>query len=111
MMNKGVINIQIDQGYIKQVVKDTINTALERDLSGVTWSMEEFRNECCGGKASRWVTYYIFTDFKDEIDYRNGGWLIPAKGRGQKHIIFAKQAKEWIERNKYRIDWTAKLPE
>lgn len=48
-MNKGVINIQIDQGYIKQVVKDTINTALERDLSGVTWSMEEFRNECCGG--------------------------------------------------------------
>lgn len=49
-MNKGVINIQIDQGYIKQVVKDTINTALERDLSGVTWSMEEFRNECCGGQ-------------------------------------------------------------
>lgn len=48
-MSKGVINIQIDQGYIKQVVKDTINTALERDLSGVTWSLEEFRKECCGG--------------------------------------------------------------
>lgn len=101
--------IEINQEYIETLVNSRIDDLLNKDLSGITWSLDEFRKKCCGNKSRAWVALYIFSRFNDEITGPDG-WLIRANARGQQNIIFAKPAKEWMETNRNRIDWRAKLP-
>lgn len=103
------IEITVNQEYVETLVNSRIDEVLDEDLSGITWSLDEFRKKCCGNKSRAWVALYIFSRFNDEIT-GNDGWLIRAKSRGQQNIIFAKPAKEWMEENRQRIDWRAKLP-
>ena len=103
------IKITIDQEYVENLVNSRIDDLLNQDLSGITWSLDEFRKKCCGNKSKEWVALYIFSEFSDEIT-GPAGWLIRANARGQQNIIFAKPAKEWMETNRNRIDWRAKLP-
>ena len=93
----------------KKFANRRIDDLLNQDLSGITWSLDEFRKKCCGNKSKEWVALYIFSKFSDEITGTDG-WLIPSQGRGSQNIIFAKAAKEWMEENRQRIDWRAKLP-
>lgn len=93
----------------KKFANRRIDDLLNQDLSGITWSLDEFRKKCCGNKSKEWVALYIFSEFSDEITGTDG-WLIPSQGRGSQNIIFAKAAKEWMEENRQRIDWRAKLP-
>ena len=104
------IEITIDQKYVENLVNSRIDDLLNQDLSGVTWSLDQFRRYCCANKSKDWVKAFIFIPFAEEIDYENGGWLIPPRGKGHCAIVFAKQAKEWMEINRNRIDWRAKLP-
>ena len=103
------IKITIDQEYVENLINSRIDDLLNQDLSGITWSLDEFRKKCCGTKSKEWVALYIFSEFSDEITGTDG-WLIPSQGRGSQNIIFAKPAKEWMETNRNRIDWRAKLP-
>ena len=103
------IKITVDQEYVENLINSRIDDLLNQDLSGITWSLDEFRKKCCGNKSKEWVALYIFSEFSDEITGTDG-WLIPSQGRGSKNIIFAKAAKEWMEENRQRIDWRAKLP-
>lgn len=100
--------------YIKQVVNYEVSKKLEsnveRDL-GETWTLDEFRKRCCFGKDREWVKLFIFSQFKKEILIGNkGGWLKPSKGRGSAYGIYAVEAKCWMQENRHRIDWDAKLP-
>lgn len=103
------IKITIDQEYVENLVNSRIDDLLNQDLLGITWTLDEFRKKCCGNKSLAWVALYIFSRFNDEITGTDG-WLIRANARGQQNIIFAKRAKEWMEENRQRIDWRAKLP-
>lgn len=103
------IEITVDQKYVENLVNSRIDDLLNQDLLGITWSLDEFRKKCCGNKSRAWVALYIFSRFNDEITGPDG-WLIRANARGQQNIIFAKPAKEWMETNRNRIDWRAKLP-
>lgn len=103
------IEITVNQEYVETLVNSRIDEVLDEDLSGITWSLDEFRKKCCGNKSRAWVALYIFSRFNDEITGTDG-WLIRANARGQQNIIFAKPAKEWMEENRQRIDWRAKLP-
>lgn len=103
------IEVTINQEALNEIIRWHIDALLDEDLSGITWSLDEFRKKCCGNKSRAWVALYIFSRFNDEIT-GNDGWLIRAKSRGQQNIIFAKPAKEWMEENRQRIDWRAKLP-
>lgn len=103
------IKITIDQEYVENLVNSRIDDLLNQDLLGITWSLDEFRKKCCGNKSRAWVALYIFSRFDGEITGPDG-WLIRANARGQQNIIFAKRAKEWMEENRQRIDWRAKLP-
>lgn len=103
------IEITVNQEYVETLVNSRIDEVLDEDLSGITWSLDEFRKKCCGNKSRAWVALYIFSKFSDEITGTDG-WLIRANARGQQNIIFAKPAKEWMETNRNRIDWRAKLP-
>lgn len=103
------IKITIDQEYVENLVNSRIDDLLNQDLSGITWSLDEFRKKCCRNKSRAWVALYIFSQFDGEITGPDG-WLIRANARGQQNIIFAKAAKEWMEENRQRIDWRAKLP-
>ena len=85
--------------YIKKVVKDE------------TWSLDEFRKNCCFGKDREWVKLFIFSRFKDEIVLgKPGGWLKPSKGKGSPYGIYAVEACKWMQENRHLIDWDAKLP-
>lgn len=103
------IKITVDQEYVENLVNSRIDDLLNQDLLGITWSLDEFRKKCCGNKSRAWVALYIFSKFSNEIT-GPGGWLIRANSRGQQNIIFAKAAKKWMEENRQRIDWRAKLP-
>lgn len=103
------IEITVNQEYVETLVNSRIDEVLDEDLSGITWSLDEFRKKCCGNKSRAWVALYIFSKFSDEITGPDG-WLIRANARGQQNIIFAKAAKKWMEENRQRIDWRAKLP-
>lgn len=103
------IEVTINQEALNEIIQWHIDALLDEDLSGITWSLDEFRKKCCGNKSRAWVALYIFSKFSDEITGTDG-WLIRANGRGQQNIIFAKAAKEWMEENRQRIDWRAKLP-
>lgn len=88
-----------------------IDSSPSEDIEGETWSIEDFRTKCVGRKAKPWIKLYIFDAFADEITFKDGkGWLIPAHGKGGKNIIFPKPAKAWMEANRHRINWGAKLP-
>lgn len=63
------IKITVDQEYVENLINSRIDDLLNQDLSGITWSLDEFRKKCCGNKS-----------------------------------------KEWMEENRQRIDWRAKLP-
>lgn len=99
---------------VKKIVRDEIKKEkrdqLEQEL-GATWSLDEFRKNCCFNKDREWVKLFIFSRFKDEIVLgKPGGWLKPSKGRGSAYGIYALEARKWMQTNRNRIDWDAKLP-
>ncbi|KRL99761.1 DUF771 domain-containing protein [Liquorilactobacillus satsumensis] len=104
-----IINEEELKIFLRETVRDLADEMLSNELSGHTWGIDEFRKACCGGKDKPWVSTFIFAPFKKEIDVKNGGWLIPAHGKGTKFVIFAKPACEWMEENRQRIDWEARI--
>lgn len=99
---------------VKKIVRDEIkkekNDHFEQSL-GETWTLDEFRKKCCFGKDREWVKLFIFSQFKDEIVLgKTGGWLKPSKGKGSPYGIYAVEARKWMQANRNRIDWNAKLP-
>ena len=104
------ITITIDDDCLQRLIKERLDDLVNQDITGVTWSLHQFRRYCCANKSKDWVKAFIFIPFAEEIDYENGGWLIPPRGKGHCAIVFAKPAKEWMEENRQRIDWRAKLP-
>ena len=94
---------------VRSIVKD-LGLVPKSDLKGITWDINEFRKQCCGGKSANWVRTFIFDEFP-ETDYENGGWCIaPHKQAGTKGTtIFAYEATRWMEAHKYDIDWNARL--
>ena len=108
MMNP--FEIKIIPEVLEKMVKGYIDKLIQSSTTGKTWSLDQFRKECCGGKAREWVTLYVLDEFSSEIDYHKpNGWLFRSKGRGSQNIIFAKKACEWMEENRNRIDWEARL--
>lgn len=107
------LNIPIPNEQINSAIREEIkkmNLVPQSDLIGITWSIDEFRKQCCCGKSPNWVRTFIFDKFP-ETDYANGGWcLAPHKSEGMKATkIFAYEATRWMEAHKYDIDWKAKL--
>lgn len=100
------LTINVDDSHIVELIKQEVDKRIKDDLTGITWSFDEFRRRCCGGKARAWVELFIIGKFKDEIT----DWYVSSSGRGTKIIIFAKPAKEWMELNRSRINWKARLP-
>lgn len=101
-----IMNVTVDDSHIIELIKQEVDKRVKDDLTGITWSFDEFRQNCCGGKARAWVELFVISQFKDEI----GDWYVPSSGRGTKIIIFAKPAKEWMEHNRNRINWKGRLP-
>ncbi|MCD7138899.1 DUF771 domain-containing protein [Limosilactobacillus balticus] len=107
------LSIPIPDEQINSAVMEIVkkmNLVPADDLKGITWSIDEFRKKCCGGKSANWVRTFIFDEFP-ETDYENGGWCIaPHKQAGTRGTtIFAYEATRWMEAHKYDIDWNARL--
>lgn len=99
---------------VKKIVRDEIkkekSDQFEQEL-GTTWTLDEFRKNCCFNKDREWVKIFIFAQFKDEIVLgKPGGWLKPSKGKGSPYGIYAAEACKWMQENRHLIDWDAKLP-
>ena len=93
----------VDKSYLQEL-KDNITL-------GKTWNIEQFRKTCCGNKSPIWVRTFILYKFKDEIELNDKrGWAIIGQGSGNKTIIFADKACQWMSENSYRIEWEASLP-
>ena len=104
------LTFQFPEDEINTMIQHSINSMVDTTLNGMTWTIDDFRKKCCANKSAEWVRRFIFLKFSDEIDYSNGGWVInPKGGRGKKQIIFAKNASEWMEDNRRRINWNAKI--
>ena len=105
-------NVTIQVPADKVIVSRTyLQELANQNTTGKTWTLDEFRKNCCFNRERAWVTLHIFSEFKDEIDFHNqGGWLRPSKGKGSAYGIFAKPACEWMERNRDRIQWEVKMP-
>lgn len=107
------VSVEIPSDQISSVVRKEIedmNLVPKNDLKGITWTIDEFRKKCCGGKSANWVRTFIFDRFP-ETDYINGGWcLAPHKTDGIKAtIINAYDAKQWMANHWREIDWKGKL--
>lgn len=100
--------------YVREIVRDELSKSRkeqENQALGETWTLDEFRKKCCFGKDREWVKLFIFSQFKDEIVLgKTGGWLKPSKGKGSPYGIYAVEARKWMQANRNRIDWDAKLP-
>ena len=106
-----MLSIEFPKKEIKSMVQQQADHYFEEITAGKTWTLDEFRKNCCFNRERAWVVLYIFSQFKDEIDYRKpDGWLRPSKGHGSAYGIFAKPACEWMENNRDRIEWEAKMP-
>ena len=103
------ITITIDDDCLQRLIKERLDELVNQDITGVTWSLDQFRRYCCANKSKDWVKAFIFIPFAEEIDCENGGWLIKPQGKGRCAIIFAKQAKDWMEENHHRINWRGNL--
>lgn len=106
------LSIPIPDEQINSAIREEIkkmNLVPKDDLIGITWSIDEFRKHCCGGKSADWVRTFIFDKFP-ETNYIHGGWcLAPHKIDGIKGTtIFAYEATRWMEEHKHNIDWKAK---
>lgn len=106
------MNITIDSNQITDAIKKAVQTYVTKHHvnDGITLGINDFRKKYCGGKSPEWVRTFIFDEFP-EIDYENGGFVInPRRSEyGRKTIIFEKPASEWMEKNRRRIDWEARL--
>ncbi|MCR1900902.1 DUF771 domain-containing protein [Ligilactobacillus apodemi] len=100
--------------YIKNLIKIEVESRLKNlgdQFLGETWTLDEFRKNCCFNKDREWVKLFIFAQFKDEIVLsKPGGWLKPSKGKGSPYGVYAVEARKWMQANRNRIDWNAKLP-
>lgn len=104
------LTFQLPEDEIQTMIQHSIDLMVDESLDGKTWTIDEFRKNCCANKSAEWVRRFIFLKFSDEIDYCNRGWVInPKGGRGKKQIIFAKPACKWMEENRRRINWNAKI--
>ena len=109
-MMQQTLSITFPKQEIQAMVQQQVERYSEELTTGKTWTLDEFRRNCCGSKSPDWVKLFVFAEFREEIDYRHGGWLKFSRGRGSQFIIFAKPACTWMEDNRDRIDWEAKLP-
>lgn len=103
------------ESFIRKIAKDEVSKNLQSDVDqdlGKTWTLDEFRKKCCFGKDREWIKLFIFAQFKKEITIdKPGGWLKPSKGRGSAYGIYALEARKWMQTNRNRIDWDARLPD
>nr|TVV05528.1 DUF771 domain-containing protein [Lactobacillus jensenii] len=100
----------INKKSLQELIRATfmeMKPRLEEELTGRTIDIDQFRKEYCGGKSASWVRTFIFDAFP-ETNYENGGWcMFPHRTAGaRKTIILVKQASEWMEKNRRRIDWS-----
>lgn len=112
-MQEEMSNTLINIANITNLVKGIVNEAVkenEKDLTGKTWNINEFRRYCCRGKADNWVRTFIFDEFP-EVDYKNGGFVVNPRRtpEGRTTLIFAKEACEWMQHHQHEIDWNAKI--
>lgn len=105
-----LINTSILKKLVKQIVNESIKDN-QVDLTGKTWSIDEFRKICCQGKGKSWVRTFIFDEYP-EVNVKRGGFVVnPRKtAEGSRTIIFAKEACEWMQKHQHEIDWNAKVP-
>ena len=104
------LTFQLPEDEIQTMIQHSIDSMVDTSLDGKTWTVDEFRKNCCANKSAESVRRHIFLKFSDEIDFHNHGWVInPKGGRGKKQIIFAKPASKWMEENRRRINWNAKI--
>lgn len=47
------IEVTVNQEYVENLVNSRIDDLLNQDLSGITWSIDEFRKRCCGNRSRR----------------------------------------------------------
>lgn len=73
-------------------------------------SFDWSRKNLFGNHSKAWIKYWIIGKHP-EILTDNGGWLTPPAGTGHPiKIVSEKQARQWLETNKSRIDWNAPEP-
>lgn len=99
------MNLTLSNDDLKVAIKEVIQEMgiASENIDGRTINLEEFRKKYCGGRSKEWVKQEILYKFEPE-------WVANIyPGQGGHFIIFEKQAAEWMEVNKFRIDWNAKL--
>ena len=102
------MQVVIDDELIDQSVKQSVKKlglVPEETLKGKTWSIEEFRHQCLGGKSRAWVKREIF-DRYPETDIKNGGFVVdPFPGTGRSTIIYAYDASLWVNEHYREFNW------
>ncbi|WP_006500044.1 DUF771 domain-containing protein [Limosilactobacillus mucosae] len=102
------MELVIDDKQLMPAVKETIKQlglVPEQSLKGLTWSVDEFRHECLGGKSRAWVKREIF-DRYPETYIENGGFIVdPFPGTGRKTIIYAYDASLWVNEHYREFNW------
>lgn len=102
------MQVVIDDELIDQSVKQSfkkLGFVPEQTLKGKTWSVEEFRKKCLGGKSRAWVKREIF-DRYPETDIKNGGFVVdPFPGTGRSTIIYAYDASLWVNEHYREFNW------
>lgn len=96
--------------FVREVVREELSKQNESKKEPEVCGMAYFREGFCDGKPPEWVTQFIFTEFRDEIDWHlPGGWLIPSRGTGVPWRVIVKPARAWFEKNYNRINWEGRL--
>lgn len=102
------MQVVIDDELIDQSVKQSVKKlglVPEQSLKGLTWDVEEFRKKCLGGKSRAWVKREIF-DRYPETNIKNGGFVVdPFPGTGRKTIIYAYDARLWVNEHYREFNW------
>lgn len=76
------ITITIDDDCLQRLIKERLDELVNQDITGVTWSLDQFRRYCCANKAKDWVKAFIFIPFADEIAFETEDGYLNRKAKG-----------------------------
>lgn len=73
-------------------------------------TFEEARKMLFHGKSRDWIKHWIFKAHP-EVLTTNGGWVTPPRGGGVPiQVVDVDAARQWLEKHKHQIDWSAPEP-
>lgn len=54
------LTFELPETQIQDMIQHSIDSMVDKSLDGQTWTVDEFRKNCCANKSAEWVRRFVF---------------------------------------------------